>query len=309
MKKKPKPPTFVIKVFVSYALLSVNTQQMGWAQNRMLLEHFAGKKITTVFNSTSTSGADESNPQKLRQGDVPVTVNKSSSTNRMEREVSIVANGRKGWKVVLTAQKIEMAAVDSEGQKSIYNSGNIFERDPMANAIGKEFDPFINKPVRVEYSNEGDNISKEGMDKKFEKFWLGQTPIFYAQALWQSHVVFPQLADIKSEINFAWVDSSSTKDGGYTTSYTITDIKDDRVVVHFQGSTTPAKSSAKQEMVTQKGSRYEGDMTVDNNTFLILKASLITINEIAYNHNGSPVAIISKKDYDITNTVSDLSKK
>ncbi len=179
----------------------------------------------------------------------------------------------------------------------------------MASAFGREFDPFINKPVRVEYNTEGENISKEEVNKKFETFWVGRTPIFYAQPLWQSYIVFPQLADIKPEINFAWVDSSFTKDITYTTRYTITSIEGDQVLVHFKGSTAPIKSLAKQEIVTKKGSRYEGKLTVNKNTYLISNVNLTFIDELIYSYNGSPVTIISNDTYEITNTVNDLSKK
>lgn len=209
---------------------------------------------------------------------------------------------------MLAVKKIEII-VDREGQKSTYHSDNVFERDPMSNVIGNEFDPFVNKPIRVDYNAQGNNASKEEVNKKFEKFWLGRTPVFYTQELWQSHIVFPELADIKPALNFSWVDSSSTNDETYTTIYTITEIKENHVKLYFQGSTTPIKSLVKQEIVTEKSGRYEGTLTVDENNYLILKASLAIVHELAYNNNGSPISVITNSIYDITNTVDDLSKK
>ena len=299
------------RIFVFWTVILLFASQKGWTQNETLLKQFEGSRITTIVNSTSVSGTDESgNAQKVIQGGIPTSFSKTSKSDSREYEVSIRANGRKGWRVNLTIPKIKVI-VDSEGQKSVYDSDNIFERDPMANAMGNRFDPLVNKIFKIDYDVLGDVISKEEVNAVFKKFWMGRCPVFYTPELWQAKVFFSKLADVSISLNFSWKDSSSTEVQFYITQYTITNITDGKVTLSFEGSIkplNPPNSSLPQGTITEKGDKYKGEMIVDRKTYLILKTSLTMVSELTYKYGSSSAPIITTSEYEITNTVSDLKK-
>ncbi len=164
----------------------------------------------------------------------------------------------------------------------------------------------------MEYDAQGNDITKGEITKEFAKFWRGKVPVFYTSALWQSQIFFPQLIGINPSINYFWTDTLSTEEEKYHHEFNITKVEAEVIVVHFKGVTTPlniAGVGSAQAMLTEKGSRYEGDLFVDKTTFLILKAELTTISELSYSYTGGIATIITKSNYSITNTVSDRSKK
>jgi|GEM_PF-932057 hypothetical protein len=306
--KPSKKLYFLVRVTLVCLLYFLVTQK-GFPQSKSLLELFEGREITTVINSSGITGVgDEHNQSK--SGGILTTVSKTTKQDRRVREVIVMANGRRGWKVTLEALKIEVL-IDSDGRKSSYDSDNVFERDPMADAVSRRYDPLVRKPVRLEYTTQG-KISKGDVNKAFDEFWKGHIPIFFTPELWQSWVLFPELQKVNPAPNTSWKDHGSTAQISYAIEYTITTIENDRVTVHFKGTSTPLKganSGSAPQAAGEKGDQYEGDLIVDKNNFLILAAHYTSISELAIGTRGGIVSVISKQEYSVENTLSDLSKK
>lgn len=278
---------------------------LAQAQNTQVLQWFENKKIITTRTGEEVSG-----PKRDSTTTTPDTrISESHSKSETLDEISIEKQA-KGWKVELLAQK-KLMTIESAGQKTIYDSDNIFERDQMANMIGAKHDPYMKKKLQLQYDSKGERINKSEGNKGLEDFWLGSSPMFQTSQIWQSRVVFTQLIGVPIQQGHSWRDTVRLKEDTYLLVYTIEKAADNQVFIRITGSNkagVEASKNLRYGKVTDLGTVYSALLMVNTSNYLILKADVTITSEILFSMPIGSAIQQSISTYTLSNTLKDLKK-
>lgn len=291
---------FLLPLFVALATICS-------AQNAQLLKLYSNKKIVTVKEGQSFSGLKKGSQQGL--GSIKMEVEAVTQNNKVEKEISIIRDTKqKGWLVLLTANRLKIS-VESPSGKTVYDSDNVFERDPLAARFGSLYDEHIKKVVKINYNDQGEFSNKTIVNPSYSLFWKGRTPLFETKELWANGTVCTKLAELRIDKSTVWQDTlhEPSTNELFLMNYRIESIDETKVQVKCNGkSINKAQNEAKRTI--NKGSSIDGTMTVNTISFLIEKAEMNMTNEFETTLENNRITEQITSKYTVTNTLVDLKK-
>lgn len=294
-----KKIVILITGFMSMLVSNADSQTLD------LLKNYENKKILSVVNIHTKTGP-KSEIKSSGKNTIEVTINKSEQEQNRQREVLFNANRSGTLKISLVIRKMLMTFQRPDSQKSIYNSDNTFERDQLANEIGRKYDAYVNKIVSTSIDRSGHVTSQDRVEKDFKYLWTNNIPIFSTGELWTSGIIFYNPSVRSYPTNHYWNDTTLVDSRKIYTKYIVKAKNSDEILIHFKSIAKPPQSESYkigEANMSLKDEIYEGDLYIDISILLIKKASILKISEKEISIENSVGLIQAVTNYKIENTI------
>jgi hypothetical protein len=293
MKILKKTVSFFVKIFF---LMTFYIE--CFSQNQLDLSLFSKSHIISSFEIDLNSKPKEN----AGQSNIKMNISNSSTKYLQIKKYSYRLGNNS---VLVESQTTKIKIQTDNGMiKSSYDSDNVFERDASATLMANQYDPIINKTLKVSYQMNGtpiDTLAKLPLGSK------GGSIILSNIKGWSFLFLHVPEDFVWKEKN-TWKDSLLVDNILVKTQYSVLSIQNGIGLLSIKGLNSPQKvfslrskpTKAKDEP-TISDSIFEGKISVNTKNILIRELELNLNEEISFDAMGQKMTLINEQKITVKN--------